>query len=118
LKFKEFKPLDPGGPITVAALEANQIDVAVLFTTDAVIPARGFVLLEDDKKLQLADNVAPVVRTELLNRAPADLKTLVNSVTTKVTTAELTGLNREVGLDKRDPKDAAAAWLKARGLVR
>ena len=40
LQFREFRALDVGGPITVAALEGNQIDVAVLFTTDAVIQDR------------------------------------------------------------------------------
>lgn len=116
--FKDFKALDALGPITVAALEGNQVDVAVLLTTDPVIQAKDFVLLQDDKKLQLADNVAPVVRTDLLNRAAADFKTLVNGVTGKVTTEELTGLNKQVGLDKRDAKEVAGAWLKAKGLVK
>ncbi len=118
VQFKEFKALDAGGPMTVAALEGNQIDVGMLLTTSAVIPAKGFVLLEDDKKLQLADNVVPVVRDELLNRAPADFRTTINSVTGKLTTAELTGLNKQVEIDRMDAKDAAAAWLKAKGVTR
>lgn len=118
LKFKEFKPLDTGGPLTVAALEGNQIDVALLFSTNAAIQAKGFVLLEDDKKLQLADNVAPVVRNDLLNRAPSDFRTLLNGVSAKLTTEELTGLNKQVDLDRKDAKEVAAAWLKAKGLVR
>jgi osmoprotectant transport system substrate-binding protein len=117
-KPKEFKPLDVGGPLTVAALEANQIDVAVLFTTDASIPAKNFVLLDDDKRLQNADNVAPVVRNDLLDRALADFKPLINSVTNKMTTAELTALNKQVGVDRKDPRDAARDWLRANGLVR
>lgn len=117
LKFKEFKALDVGGPMTVAALEGNQIDVGVLLTTDAVIQARGFVLLQDDKRLQLADNVAPVVRNDLLSRAPNDFKSLINSVSAKITTQELTGLNRQVGLDRKDPRDVAAGWLREKGLV-
>jgi osmoprotectant transport system substrate-binding protein len=118
LQFKDFKPLDVGGPLTVAALEGNQIDVGILFTTDAAIKAKGFVLLQDDKKLQLADNVAPVVRNDLVSKAPADFKTLLNGVSAKLTTEELTELNRKVGIDKQDPKAAAAAWLKTKGLVR
>ncbi len=117
LHFKDFKALDAGGPMTVAALEGNQIDVGMLLTTSAVIQARGFVLLEDDKKLQLADNVVPVVRDELLNRAPADFRTTINNVTSKLTTAELTGLNKQVEIDRMDAKDAAAAWLKAKGIT-
>src|SRR5262245_23207246 len=75
LKFKDFKALDAGGPLTVAALKGNQIDVGLLFTSDAVIAVENFVLLQDDKKLQLADNVIPVVRSEIADKAPADFKT-------------------------------------------
>jgi osmoprotectant transport system substrate-binding protein len=117
ITFREFKPLDAGGPLTVAALEGNQIDVALLFSTDAVITQKGFVLLEDDKKLQAADNVAPVVREELLNQAPIDFATLLNGVSSKLTTEELTELNKQVGVDRQEPRDVAAAWLKAKGLV-
>ena len=46
----------------MAALEGKQIDVALLFTSDPSISAKGFVLLEDDKKLQRADNIAPVAQ--------------------------------------------------------
>jgi osmoprotectant transport system substrate-binding protein len=117
LTFRDFKPLDTGGPITVAALESGQIDVAVLFSSDAVIAARDFVTLEDDKMLQLADNVAPVIRTDVLNSAPDEIRMLTNSVSTILTTEELLELNRQVGIDRQDPKDAAAAWLKAKGLT-
>ena len=118
ITFKEFKALDAGGPLTVLALEGRQIDVALLFTTDAVIAVKGLVLLEDDKKLQLADNIVPVVRTDLLDKAPGDFRTLINGVTAKITTEEITGLNRQVGVDKQDPKAVAAAWLRQKGLVR
>src|SRR6266542_5610273 len=54
ITFKDFKPLDTGGPLTVTALKGGQIDVALLFTSDARIAAEGFVLLDDDKHLQLS----------------------------------------------------------------
>jgi osmoprotectant transport system substrate-binding protein len=117
LKFKDFKPLDTGGPITVQALEGNQIQVGLLFTTDANITVKNFVLLDDDKHLQLSDNVAPVVRDDLLAQAP-DLRNLINAIAPKLTTAELTNLNKQVGVDKKEPKDVAGAWLKANGLIK
>jgi osmoprotectant transport system substrate-binding protein len=118
LSFKDFKPLDSGGPLTVAALDAGQIDVGVLFTTDAVIATRGFVVLADDKHLQLADNVVPVVRADFLNKAPADFKTTIDGVSAKLTTDELTGLNKAVGVDRKEPRDVAGAWLRDKGLVK
>lgn len=118
LTFKDFKPLDAGGPLTVAALEGNQIDVAVMFTTDAAISSRGFVLLEDDKHLQLADNVAPLVRDSWLSRAAPDAREQLNKVSAQLTTAELTALNKQVGIDRQDPRPVATAWLKAKGLIK
>ncbi|MGH2377641.1 MAG: ABC transporter substrate-binding protein [Candidatus Limnocylindria bacterium] len=118
ITFKEFRPLDAGGPLTVAALEGNQIDVALLFTSDPSIVAKGFVLLEDDKQLQLADNIAPVVRTELLDEDPGEgIEALLNSVSAKLSQDELNGLNTEVAVEQKDPADVAAAWLKKQGLV-
>lgn len=118
LKFKDFKPLDSGGPLTVAALDGKQVDVGLLFTTDPAIVSKGYVLLDDDKYLQLSDNIAPVVRNTLLSQAPADLRTALNGVSAKLTTAELTKLNKEVGIDRKEAKDVAGAWLKANNLSR
>jgi osmoprotectant transport system substrate-binding protein len=119
ITFKEFKPLDAGGPLTVAALEGNQIDVALLFTSDPSIVAKGFVLLDDDKELQLADNIAPVVRSKLLEDDPGDgIERLLNSISAKLSQGELNALNKEVAVDKKDSKDVAAAWLKKQGLIK
>ena len=118
ITFKDFKALDTGGPLTVQALVGGQIDVGLLFTSDSTIAVRGFVLLEDDKQLQLSDNVAPVVRNEYLTKAGDDFKKLVNSIAPKLTTAELTGMNKLVEVDKKDPKDVAKEWLKKQGLIK
>ena len=80
ITFKDFKALDTGGPLTVQALVGGQIDVGLLFTSDATIAVRGFVLLDDDKQLQLSDNVAPVVRNDYLTKAGDDFKKTINSI--------------------------------------
>jgi len=117
LQFKDFKPLDAGGPLTVAAIDGGEVDVALLFTTDPNITLKGFVLLEDDKKLQLADNIAPLVRNDILTRAP-DLRGLAQSVTSKLTTADLTDMNKQVGIDHKDAKDVAKAYLQSKQIIR
>lgn len=118
IAFKEFKPLDSGGPLTVAALEGRQIDVALLFTSDATIAAKRLVLLEDDKKLQLADNIAPVVRSDLLAKDDGGIRKHLNAISAKLSQAELSELNKQVTLDKRDSKEVARAWLTKTGLIR
>lgn len=115
IKLKDFKPLDAGGPLTVAALEGNQIDLALLFSSDAVISVKGFVVLEDDKHLQLADNVAPLVRNAV---ATDDLKKVLNAVSAKLTTDELIAINRANGVDKKDANVVAKDWLKKQGLIK
>ncbi len=114
IEFARFKSLDTGGALTVAALEAGEIDVALLFSTSGVIPARGFVVLEDDKGLQAADNIAPVVRDEVLTDEMAGL---LNEVSAALTTENVTMLNSLVEVHNRDPADVARDFLKSRGLV-
>jgi len=118
ITFKDFKPLDTGGPLTVAALKGGQVDIGLLFTSDSTIAVNNFVLLDDDKHLQLSDNIAPVVRNDLLAKAPSDFKSIINSIAPKLTTAELTAMNKQNDVDKTDPKAIAAAWLKKMGLVK
>ena len=60
LTFKEFKPLDAGGPLTVQALKNGQVQAANLFTTDPNVPANGFVVLEDPKSFFAAPNLGPL----------------------------------------------------------
>jgi osmoprotectant transport system substrate-binding protein len=111
LEFKEFTPLDAGGPLTVQALTGGQIQVGLLFTSDPAIAVNGFVLLEDDKQLQLADNLIPVVRKEVLDANPAIGDTL-NAIMAKLSQAELTELNKAVTVDLTPTADAASAWLE------
>ncbi len=119
LQFKDFKPLDAGGPLTVTALTSDpaQIDIGLLFTTDPNITVKNLVLLDDDKHLQLAENVAPVVRNAILTQG-ADAKTLLNSVTAKLTTADLTTMNNDVGNNHKDASAVAKAYLQSKGLIK
>jgi len=118
ITFKDFKPLDTGGPLTITALDGKQIDVGLLFTSDPSIVAKNFVLLDDDKHLQLADNIAPVVRNALLQKDDGTIKRLLNSISAKLTQAELNDMNKQVAVDKADSKAVAAAWLKKQGLIK
>ena len=64
--FKEYRALDAGGPLTVAALKNGDVQAADLFTTDASIVANDFVVLDDPKNNFAAQNVLP-----LINKAKA-----------------------------------------------
>ena len=62
LSFRAVRALDAGGPLTIGALEGDEIDVGIMFTTSPAIAASRLVLLADDRGLQPAENVVPVVQ--------------------------------------------------------
>ena len=111
LKFRAFTPLDSGGPLTVQALAESQIDVGLLFTTDGAIESNDFVLLEDDRMLQPAENVTPVVHEDVVERFGDDLVRVVNAVSAELTTEDLRVLNARVSIQGRPAPDVAAEWL-------
>jgi osmoprotectant transport system substrate-binding protein len=114
LEFAEFVPLDVGGPITVAALTNGDVEVGLLFSSDPSIQANDFVELEDDKDLQVAENLIPVIRTEVLDASP-EIEGLVNEVSAALTQDELVALNTRVAVDEDAPGDVAAEWLAGQG---
>ena len=111
LTFKSFKPLDAGGPLTVAALKSGAIQVGLLFTTSGAIAANGWVLLKDDKNLQPADSVTPVLNNKIITAYGKPLEDLVNGVSAKITTSGLTDLNKQTDIDQKDSDTVAKAWL-------
>jgi glycine betaine/choline ABC-type transport system substrate-binding protein len=112
VEFAEFKALDVGGPLTVRALKNGQIDVGLLFSTSSAIVANDFVLLEDDKQLQTAENITPLVSDAVDDEAAA----LLNQVSAALTTENITELNGRVELDQEDPADVAADFLEQEGI--
>jgi osmoprotectant transport system substrate-binding protein len=117
LRFKQFVPLDAGGPYTVDALKTGAVDVAMLFTTDGDISPNRFVILRDDRRLQPAENVTPVVRRSVLGMYGATLVDVLNSVSARLTTADLAHMNELVSLARSSPSTVASDWLTEHGLV-
>jgi osmoprotectant transport system substrate-binding protein len=107
-----FTPLDLGGPLTKQALEKGDIDVAVLFSTDSSIAKNKWVVLEDDKGIFNADNVIPVGTADFVE-ANAEV---LDSVSEKLSTANLTEMNREFDVDKKDAAEIAEAFVQDNGL--
>ena len=117
LDFGQFIALDAGGPRTVAALEADEIDVAVLFTTNGELAGGRFVVLKDDLGLQPAEAVIPVIRTAVLDRYGDDLRRLIDRISPEIHTADLIQLNRRVDRDGEAPAAVARSFLVQNGLL-
>lgn len=112
VEFGDFKALEYGASIT--ALAGGEIDVALLFSTDGSIAENGFVLLEDDKGLQSADNITPLVREEVLTD---EIEELLNAVSAALDTVSITDLNKRANVDVEDPADLAEEFLTEAGLI-
>jgi osmoprotectant transport system substrate-binding protein len=113
LEFKEFKPLDAGGPLTVQALKNGQVQAANLFTTDPNIPANDFVALKDPKFLFAAQNVVPLITKSKVNDTVSGA---LNAVSAKLDTDTLAQLVKEVVIDKKDSTEVAQQFLSANSL--
>ncbi|MFC8504422.1 ABC transporter substrate-binding protein [Pedococcus sp. NPDC057267] len=113
LEFKSFRPLDAGGPLTLAALKNGQIDAGDLFTTDPNLAANDLVALQDPKSMYAAQNVVPLITKSKSNDTIAGA---LNAVSAKLDTATLAALLKEVVVDKKDASAVAKEFLSANGL--
>ena len=111
--FGDFRALDAGGPLTLRALLDGQIDAGNLFTTDPNIAANNLVVLDDPKSLFAAQNVVPLVRSDVLNDT---IETTLDKVSEALNTDNLGELVKRVVIDKEDPETVAADFLKQEGL--
>ena len=108
-----FTALEPAA--IAAALDAGEIDVALMFSTDSRIVANEYVLLEDDEGMLAADNVLPVLTLEL---SEVDgLSDLLDTISATLTTDGLTELNRRFDVDVEDADAIATSHLEDAGLL-
>jgi osmoprotectant transport system substrate-binding protein len=114
IEFEEFKPLDAGGPLTTEALANGDIDVGRFFTSQGLIDARGWVVLDDDKELSPAQNIIPIIRKE---DSSGKIEDALNKLSATLTTEDLKKLNRRVEVDKEDPEVVAKDYLQQKGLL-
>jgi len=81
-------------------------------------PVKGDVLvvLEDDKKLQQAENIIPAVNAAAAKASPALLPVL-NKVSSILDTPKLIELNKQTDIERVTPKNAAKAFVEKNKLT-
>ena len=109
--------LDACSAAMAEALNAGAIDVGRVCSTQPGIAQFNLVVLEDDKELNPAQNIAPLVTTELADAGGGLLEDTLNAVSAKLTTDELIQLNLSVTVDQQDLGDTARTWLQDQGLI-
>ncbi|MFI5943182.1 ABC transporter substrate-binding protein [Streptomyces uncialis] len=110
--------IDPKGVGTTQAkkaVQSGQDQMVLTTTTDATLAQFGLVILADDKHLQNADYIVPVVnRSRAGGAGPTKALDKLNKV---LTTADLASLNQQIDSWRRLPQDVARTYLEDKGLL-
>lgn len=115
LTFKDLKGMDPG--LVYKAIAERQVDVISGFATDGRIPAFDLVVLEDDLKFFPPYFAAPVVRMDLLSKAP-QVANILNKLAGKIGDIDMATLNYSVDGRKLEAEAVARDYLKNNGLIK
>ena len=116
LRFAGFLPFDTE-PQRITALEEGVVDVAVLDTTDGNLATGDLVLLADDRHLQPAENVVPVITGGALARYGMRLADAVNAVSAQLTSKALLFMDWRTEVAGNDVTAEARAWLERHGIL-
>jgi osmoprotectant transport system substrate-binding protein len=115
IKITKVLPLGYASPQTYKSVLSGESQLGETSTTDATLESQGLVLLEDDKKIQPAENLVPAVSSDFLAAHP-DVAAPLNALMAALTTENLTQLNADVSVNREDPQDVADKFLADNGL--
>ena len=112
LNFAGFKSLDEAGPLSVAALKNGEVQVVELFSSDGNVVSNNFVALTDNKHLEGADYIVPVIRKSV---ATSGVTSVINKIDEKLTTNAISKLNLDVTANQEQPAAVAQTWVTSVG---
>jgi osmoprotectant transport system substrate-binding protein len=116
ITFADFVTLE-FGPLLGEALASNEVDAVIWNTTAPQITEQGFKVLEDDKGIFPAQNIAPIISTEVLDAYGDQLATDLNELSALITTDDLLAWNTETDIEFRESDEVATEWLEAKGFL-
>ncbi|MGI9598306.1 MAG: glycine betaine ABC transporter substrate-binding protein [Acidimicrobiales bacterium] len=102
--------------VTAEALRRGEIDVGLMFSTASQLEADDLVELIDDRSLQPAENIVPVVRVEAIDRWGPDFAAALDELSGRLTTEDLRALNLRVANGEAF-EEVAREWLLANQLI-
>ncbi|MER5687167.1 ABC transporter substrate-binding protein [Streptomyces sp. NPDC002205] len=109
-------PKGVGTPQAKQAVKDGKDQLVLTTTTDAVLDSYDLVFLDDDKNLQNADNVLPVLNAK--DAGAPDIADALGKLTKVLTTEDLAELNRKVDAERAKPADVAKDYLQSKGLIK
>lgn len=116
INITKILPLGFDTPQVKNSLHSGESQLGEVATTDGALAQEGLVLLQDDKGIQPAQNLIPAVNATFLKRHP-DVASVLNKLSSTLTTADLAALNKKVGVDRVQASTAAHDYLASKGLI-
>ena len=116
LEIAKVLPLGFGSQQTKDSVIEGEAQLGLVGTSDGSLEELGLVILEDDKGLQVSQNLVPVVSQQALQDNP-DLEEIFNELSSALTTEDLAELNAAVDLQREKPADVAQQYLADEGLI-
>jgi osmoprotectant transport system substrate-binding protein len=116
ITFADFVTLE-FGPLLGEALSSNEVDAVVWNTTAPQITAEGFKVLEDDQGLFPAQNIAPIISSEVLATYGDQLAADLNELSALILTDDLLAWNTQTDIEFRESDAVATEWLQSKGLI-
>jgi osmoprotectant transport system substrate-binding protein len=107
VSFKRLKAVS-SAPLKVKALTSGEAQVGDIFSTNPQIRRKQLVVLKDPKHLFTAQNVVPLIRK---SKASPKVTKVLNDVTAKLTTKNLSAAVAKVEVDKANPNKVAATFV-------
>ena len=116
LEFARFVPLDTEQE-RIDAIGQGVVDVMVMDTTGGYLASGDLVLLADDRQLQPAGNIVPVIHATAVERYGTRLAGALDAVSVRLTTNDLIYLNWRVTVAGHTVLAEARAWLERQGIL-
>ena len=110
-----FVPIAIG--LSYKALDNGQVNVQDVFTTDGQLVGGKYQLLTDPKGIFGFQNVAPVVKQDVLTKEGPAFADTLNKVSALLTTKAVQQMNLAASVNKQSPAAIAKQFLTANGLA-
>jgi osmoprotectant transport system substrate-binding protein len=116
IDITELLPLGFASPQTYQAVIDGEAQLGQTGTLDGTLADQGLVLLEDDKGIQPAQNLIPLVSEDFLTAHP-DVEQVLDDLMAALDNETLGALIAKVTVDRETPEDVADQFLTDQGLI-
>ena len=116
IKISDILPLGFDSLPTKQAVKNGKAQLGLVATTDATLADFGLVILTDDKHLQNADNLIPIVNKDVLDQHP-EIADAINPLASVLSTEDLADLNNQVDGERKTVEEVAQSYLESKGLL-